>query len=203
MILCRDCKQIYPVTDVVVAVEIIELLSGKLFKAPNLLTYVNSINKSLKRSNQHFYFIEINFIFALFADMSSLRLCGILLRRVNPILLNQTRQIAYNKNLNILPVRIYQQYQQQNRGYKKFGHKPDVVPKVTKLFHLFLGVAFLGITLDWRGIIKAILPKVDADAGTKAQAPEGDVSDPGDEFQPRKKVRKEKIGFRDRKVCCF
>lgn len=133
--------------------------------------------------------------------MSSLRLCGILLRRVNPIVQNPIRQITYNKNLNIIPVRIYQQYQQHQRGYKKFGHKPDVTPKVTRLFHAFLGIAFLGITLDWRGIKKAIFPKVDADAGVKT--PEGDVSDPGDEFQPRKKPRKEKIGFRDRKVCWF
>lgn len=133
--------------------------------------------------------------------MSSLRLCGILLRRVNPIVPNPSRQITYNRNLNILPVKIYQKYQQQHREFKNFGHKPEVTPKITRIFHIFLGVAFLGIVLDWKALKKAIFPKVDADAGAKA--PEGDVSDPGDEFQPRKKARKEKIGFRDRKVCCF
>lgn len=60
-------------------------------------------------------------------------------------------------------------------------------------------------------LLKAFTPKVDADAGqkppgdTKVQNPENDVGkdetgEKGDEEHPKKKHRKENVGFRDRKV---
>ncbi|EAT37944.1 AAEL010116-PA [Aedes aegypti] len=96
------------------------------------------------------------------------------------------------------------------RGYKNFGHKPEKEPMATKLFCAFLGAMILGACIDWKKLGKALgLPKVDADAGMNAemsdskteQLESGEDSDGDDEDeQGKKKPRKEKIGFRDRKI---
>ncbi|XP_029729248.1 calcium uptake protein 1 homolog, mitochondrial isoform X1 [Aedes albopictus] len=96
------------------------------------------------------------------------------------------------------------------RGYKNFGHKPEGEPLATKLFCAFLGAMVVGVCVDWKKLGKALgFPKVDADAGMNAemsdskaeQLESGEDSDGDDEDeQGKKKPRKEKIGFRDRKI---
>lgn len=96
------------------------------------------------------------------------------------------------------------------RGYKNFGHKPEGEPLATKLFYCFLGAMIVGTCIDWKKLAKIVgFPKVDADAGMNAemsdsnaeQLESGEDSDGDDEDeQGKKKPRKEKIGFRDRKV---
>ncbi|XP_065085054.1 calcium uptake protein 1 homolog, mitochondrial isoform X2 [Ochlerotatus camptorhynchus] len=96
------------------------------------------------------------------------------------------------------------------RGYKNFGHQPEREPLATKIFCAFLGAIILGTCIDWKKLGKAIgLPRVDADAGVNVemsnsnaeQIESGDDSDGEDEDdQGKKKPRKEKIGFRDRKI---
>lgn len=36
-----------------------------------------------------------------------------------------------------------------SRGYKNFGHKPQPLPKVTRLYYFFILGLFLYCTVDW------------------------------------------------------
>lgn len=36
------------------------------------------------------------------------------------------------------------------RGYKKFGHKDEPTPRITKYFHAFVGTLFILTLLDWK-----------------------------------------------------
>lgn len=93
------------------------------------------------------------------------------------------------------------------RGYKNFGHKPEKEATITKAFYIFLALVMVGACVDWQKLRHAVgWPKVDADAGIKVEKnePATDVgseedSDEDDDEQ-KKKPRKEKIGFRDRKI---
>uniref|UniRef100_A0A2M4CP86 Putative calcium uptake protein 1 log mitochondrial n=1 Tax=Anopheles darlingi TaxID=43151 RepID=A0A2M4CP86_ANODA len=105
---------------------------------------------------------------------------------------------------------------QQSRGYKNFGHQHEKEPLYTRLFYIFICTMMVGSCLDWKRLASAIgWPKVDADAGVEMGKKddassssselnqEEDDSEGGDgevDAQGRKKSRKEKIGFRDRKV---
>lgn len=93
------------------------------------------------------------------------------------------------------------------RGYNNFGHKPEKEATITKAFYIFLALVMVGACVDWQKLRHAVgWPKVDADAGIKVEKnePATDVgseedSDEDDDEQ-KKKPRKEKIGFRDRKI---
>uniref|UniRef100_A0A182F5F2 Uncharacterized protein n=1 Tax=Anopheles albimanus TaxID=7167 RepID=A0A182F5F2_ANOAL len=105
---------------------------------------------------------------------------------------------------------------QQSRGYKNFGHQHEKEPLYTRLFYIFICTMMVGSCLDWKKLASAIgWPKVDADAGVEMGKKddgssasselnqEEDDSEGGDgevDAQGRKKSRKEKIGFRDRKI---
>uniref|UniRef100_A0A182R029 Uncharacterized protein n=1 Tax=Anopheles farauti TaxID=69004 RepID=A0A182R029_9DIPT len=100
---------------------------------------------------------------------------------------------------------------QRERGYKNFGHQEEKEPWITRLFYIFLCTVMVGACLDWKKLKAAIgWPKVDADAGvemgknsdTQQQLEQEEEEDPDGELdaQGKKKSRKEKIGFRDRKV---
>ncbi|XP_058826411.1 calcium uptake protein 1 homolog, mitochondrial-like isoform X2 [Topomyia yanbarensis] len=94
------------------------------------------------------------------------------------------------------------------RGYKNFGHKPEAEATYTKCFYIFLGSMIVGTCIDWGKLRKALaFPKVDADAGVhvgknvSSELDQDEASDGDDEeAQAKKKARKEKIGFRDRKI---
>ncbi|XP_038111808.1 calcium uptake protein 1 homolog, mitochondrial isoform X5 [Culex quinquefasciatus] len=95
------------------------------------------------------------------------------------------------------------------RGYKNFGHKPEKEATITKAFYIFLAVMMVGACVDWQKLRNAVgWPKVDADAGinveknepTSEVGSEEDSDDDTDEDGQKKKPRKEKIGFRDRKI---
>ncbi|XP_055917629.1 calcium uptake protein 1 homolog, mitochondrial isoform X1 [Eupeodes corollae] len=103
------------------------------------------------------------------------------------------------------------------RGHKKFGHAKEPTPSLTKYFHLVIGSLFIICMVDFRKIKKYLMPKVDADAsqeepqksqqeklGQSANESEGDSGESEDESQindeAAKKSKKEKFGFRDRKI---
>uniref|UniRef100_A0A182KH40 Uncharacterized protein n=1 Tax=Anopheles christyi TaxID=43041 RepID=A0A182KH40_9DIPT len=99
----------------------------------------------------------------------------------------------------------------RHRGYKNFGHQDEKEPLYTKLFYVFLCSVMVGSCLDWKKLGAAIdWPKVDADAGVEMgkqngsqelEQEEDDSDTEGDvDAQGKKKSRKEKIGFRDRKI---
>ncbi|XP_041775736.1 calcium uptake protein 1 homolog, mitochondrial-like isoform X1 [Anopheles merus] len=100
---------------------------------------------------------------------------------------------------------------QRQRGYKNFGHQHEKEPLYTKLFYVFLCSVMVGSCLDWKKLGAAInWPKVDADVGVEMgkqngtqelEQEEEDADAESDvDAQGRKKSRKEKIGFRDRKI---
>ncbi|XP_058452083.1 calcium uptake protein 1 homolog, mitochondrial-like isoform X2 [Malaya genurostris] len=96
---------------------------------------------------------------------------------------------------------------QEQRGYKNFGHKPEGEATFTKIFYIFLGSMIIGSSLDWTKLRKALdWPKVDADAGVhvgknvSGELDQEEDSESDDDAQDKKKARKEKIGFRDRKI---
>ncbi|XP_050077506.1 calcium uptake protein 1 homolog, mitochondrial-like isoform X2 [Anopheles maculipalpis] len=98
----------------------------------------------------------------------------------------------------------------KRRGYKNFGHQDEKEPMYTKLFLVFLSTVMVGSCLDWKKLGAAVgWPKVDADAGvemgkkTSSQELEQEEEEDPDsdvDAQGKKKSRKEKIGFRDRKI---
>ncbi|XP_055539618.1 calcium uptake protein 1 homolog, mitochondrial-like isoform X2 [Wyeomyia smithii] len=94
------------------------------------------------------------------------------------------------------------------RGYKNFGHKPEKEALFTTIFGAVLVTAMFGACLDWKKLGKALdWPKVDADAGvhvgrnnSSELEQDDEDSEDDEEAQAKKKARKEKIGFRDRKI---
>ncbi|CAD6997933.1 unnamed protein product [Ceratitis capitata] len=98
------------------------------------------------------------------------------------------------------------------RGYKKFGHKDEPTPRITKYFHAFVGTLFILTLLDWKKIKRAILPKVDADAPkpkdipdkTKVKNNEDGDTEESDSDEPAicktKRGPQDKMGFRERKI---
>ncbi|CAO1319525.1 unnamed protein product [Diamesa serratosioi] len=154
--------------------------------------------------------------------MSSLRFCGVLAKQV----LIKQQKLGFNAPL-LVPValRLTKDLNssvqlQQHRGYRKFGHEPTPVPDVTRIWHLVMGLMFLTCTLNWKAFLKLkdeYFPSVDADAKIKndkiptekeePKSKEGDVeessedeSESEDSAESKKKLAKEKIGFRDRKI---
>ncbi|XP_058120911.1 calcium uptake protein 1 homolog, mitochondrial-like isoform X1 [Anopheles ziemanni] len=111
---------------------------------------------------------------------------------------------------SILSPQNWQDSNRQRRGYKNFGHQDEKEPLYTKLFYVFLCTMMVGSCLDWKKLGSAIgWPKVDADAGVEmgkkndSAELEQEEEDDGEgdvDAQGKKKSRKEKIGFRDRKI---
>uniref|UniRef100_A0A182PPS4 Uncharacterized protein n=1 Tax=Anopheles epiroticus TaxID=199890 RepID=A0A182PPS4_9DIPT len=123
----------------------------------------------------------------------------------------QGRLAAGTQTLLHTPWNWQDSNQQRQRGYKNFGHKHEKEPLYTKLFYVFLCTVMVGSCLDWKKLGAAInWPKVDADAGVEmgkqnnSQELEQEEDDSDTESdvdaQGKKKSRKEKIGFRDRKI---
>ncbi|XP_040170676.1 calcium uptake protein 1 homolog, mitochondrial-like isoform X2 [Anopheles arabiensis] len=119
---------------------------------------------------------------------------------------------AGEHTLRVVPGTAWQDSnRQRQRGYKNFGHQHEKEPLYTKLFYVFLCSVMVGSCLDWKKLGAAInWPKVDADAGVEMgkqngtqelEQEEEDADAESDvDAQGRKKSRKEKIGFRDRKI---
>ncbi|XP_037024825.1 calcium uptake protein 1 homolog, mitochondrial isoform X2 [Bradysia coprophila] len=123
-----------------------------------------------------------------------------------------TRPTTYKQQFNIIPIQVNQSY----REHKNFGHKPDETPLFTRFFHGFILTSFLVIVFDWKFMYEyardKIFPPIDADAGVHNAEKEGakvsiesnekesDGDDSGNEVDSKKKQKKEKIGFRDRKI---
>ncbi|XP_063700396.1 calcium uptake protein 1 homolog, mitochondrial isoform X2 [Culicoides brevitarsis] len=155
--------------------------------------------------------------------MSTLRFCGALLPRiarsqVNSVAIQQkfalsTLSAAKTKDKKEQNLVKYENFQhQQNRGHKNFGHKPQNV-SVHSTVHLgFLVFAMIAALTDWKMVgawFKEKFPKVDADSGVKSdvahnetntEVAEEEESDVDEEGQTKKKSKKEKVGFRDRKI---
>ncbi|XP_055712215.1 calcium uptake protein 1 homolog, mitochondrial isoform X2 [Phlebotomus papatasi] len=139
--------------------------------------------------------------------MSSLKFTSLLTRRV----------LSNGQNVQLLPAFAptcafrFPNYPaicaQPSREYKNFGHKPEETPKFTKFLYLFVGLGLFATTLNYKGIKNFLFPKVDAaskvDKDTSAAETEesdSEVSESEDGEKSPEKKKKEKIGFRDRKI---
>uniref|UniRef100_A0A034W1V6 Calcium uptake protein 1-like protein, mitochondrial n=1 Tax=Bactrocera dorsalis TaxID=27457 RepID=A0A034W1V6_BACDO len=151
--------------------------------------------------------------------MSLLRQCGATLRRQNGVqqlLLKSLTISGGQRNFNQLllqPAPSATNKVGSVRGYKKFGHKEEPTPRLTRYFHIFVGTLFFITILDWKRIKRAIMPKVDADAPKPKDIPQknkvknnddsaAEEADGKDEPAICKERRgaKEKMGFRERKI---
>ncbi|XP_050318905.1 calcium uptake protein 1 homolog, mitochondrial-like isoform X4 [Bactrocera neohumeralis] len=151
--------------------------------------------------------------------MSLLRHCGASLRRQNGVqqLLVKSLTIGGGqRNFNQLllqPAPSTTNKVDSVRGYKKFGHKEEPTPRLTRYFHVFVGTLFFITILDWKRLKRALMPKVDADAPKPKDIPQknkvknnndsdAEESDGKDEPAICKERRsvKEKMGFRERKI---
>lgn len=118
--------------------------------------------------------------------------------------------LRWSTGSSLLSPQNWQDSNRQRRGYKNFGHQDEKEPLYTKLFYVFLCTMMVGSCLDWKKLGSAIgWPKVDADAGVEmgkkndSAELEQEEEDDGEgdvDAQGKKKSRKEKIGFRDRKI---
>lgn len=118
--------------------------------------------------------------------------------------------LRWSTGSSLLSPPYWQDSNRQRRGYKNFGHQDEKEPLYTKLFYVFLCTMMVGSCLDWKKLGSAIgWPKVDADAGVEmgkkndSAELEQEEEDDGEgdvDAQGKKKSRKEKIGFRDRKI---
>lgn len=87
--------------------------------------------------------------------MSMLLQCGASLTRSSMRTLNYRRTAAV-----LLPIRVGapsnnsgvllpSPWHQSHRGHKDFGHKPIKTPLFTKLWHGFLAVSLLAVSINW------------------------------------------------------
>lgn len=114
---------------------------------------------SVNTSASHLMSLFTLFLVILFSglsdEMSALRFCGILTRQV----INQQRSNVL-KNPVFVPasLRLYEKFEasnqiQQIRTHKNFGHEPVAEAKMSRYWHVFLGIVFLGCTFNWKGLV--------------------------------------------------
>ncbi|XP_019874457.1 calcium uptake protein 1 homolog, mitochondrial isoform X1 [Aethina tumida] len=106
------------------------------------------------------------------------------------------------KTTDVAPLLCASPSQQiQCREYKNFGHKTEKESRFTKVYFTFLLLGLIGTSLDW-GWIRSQLPKVKAEAPPEngSIGGESQLDENVEEEVKKKKHRREKIGFRDRKI---
>ncbi|XP_061388730.1 calcium uptake protein 1 homolog, mitochondrial-like isoform X2 [Musca vetustissima] len=166
--------------------------------------------------------------------MSILRQCGSMAGR----LMQPQRQLVARGSFGLLPAAFNRvtvpalDYvtPMNSRGHKNFGHKKEITPKFTKVYHLIIGTLFVISITDFKKLKRMIMPKVDADAGvepadvekksrkkdkkakdTKTVTESDSDSDSDAESENGKddtieektkstRSAKEKVGFRERKI---
>lgn len=106
-------------------------------------------------------------------------------------------KLSYNRPLLILQ---YQNngYYESKRNYKNFGHKYEKVPTFTKYWYSTLVILFILPWINYKWFASKIFPSVKAHDDSIANGDQ--TEDRVEEHQKPKKHRKEKVGFRDRKI---
>ncbi|KAG8225641.1 hypothetical protein J437_LFUL010326, partial [Ladona fulva] len=92
------------------------------------------------------------------------------------------------------------------RTFKNFGHKPVPEPRLTKIWYSIIGFGLIAVIYNWKGLFRYLFPPVDAASQVPETLHESDLKDEHDhegkevEEGTRRKKKKEKVGFRDRKI---
>ncbi|KAJ8920697.1 hypothetical protein NQ315_004836 [Exocentrus adspersus] len=94
----------------------------------------------------------------------------------------------------------YKQNQDSRRNYKNFGHKSEKEPRVSKLYFSILGVMFLIPCFDYKWFKRLMSVKAESETIKENLDVERETSEGNEDEVKKKKHRREKIGFRDRKI---
>ncbi|XP_046416802.1 calcium uptake protein 1 homolog, mitochondrial isoform X1 [Neodiprion fabricii] len=86
------------------------------------------------------------------------------------------------------------------RWYRNFGHKKDPMPWLKSFWMAFLTFGFIGFAIDWGYFSTPKMPKVDAAEALTENNESTSIEQGGQEDQKKKKHKREKVGFRDRKI---
>lgn len=144
-------------------------------------------------------------------------------RDVMKLLLARPSRVFLNNSLRTISLKLQnensvdkqkqtlvQQYgtdYESKRFFKNFGHKPIPEPRITKIFYSFIGLSLIAVVYNWKGLFRYLFPPVDADsqvpsALSESELKENDSETEGKEVEEggKRKKKKEKVGFRDRKI---
>ncbi|KAK0178349.1 hypothetical protein PV328_002306 [Microctonus aethiopoides] len=92
----------------------------------------------------------------------------------------------------------------QIRSYRNFGHSEKPISKLRTIYIFSLPVGFILVNMDWKRIWKRMFPKVDAAemlTESREEITKKNSMEHTESVEPKKKKnKKQKIGFRDRKV---
>ncbi|CAH1392344.1 unnamed protein product [Nezara viridula] len=92
------------------------------------------------------------------------------------------------------------------RYYQKISHEPPPSKPFTKFLHIFIGAGFLSFFIDWEKVFNDLFPSVDAaevletSHRHKQKSRDQKELDGEEGLKKKEKKKKEKVGFRDRKI---
>ncbi|CAH1963751.1 unnamed protein product [Acanthoscelides obtectus] len=89
---------------------------------------------------------------------------------------------------------------EQKRYYKNFGHKADKAPMVSKIWFTLLTVLFIAPTINYKWIKDCLSVRAESEPVSDSIQMDNKIEDESGEDGVKKKKRKEKVGFRDRKI---
>ncbi|XP_045103650.1 calcium uptake protein 1 homolog, mitochondrial-like isoform X5 [Portunus trituberculatus] len=98
----------------------------------------------------------------------------------------------------------------QNRSYKNFGHKKMSEPRGKKIFYAAIGLAMLGVTVDWPflkrllSVEAASVAETDQEHDLEDEEEKIDIDSSeeseSDDAAVEERKKKKRVGFRDRKI---
>ncbi|CAH1105263.1 unnamed protein product [Psylliodes chrysocephalus] len=88
----------------------------------------------------------------------------------------------------------------QRRYFKDFGHKRQKEATISKLWYSFLFMMFIIPAVDWDWVRKVMSVKAESDIREGIEIQREDLEESTEEESKKKKHRREKVGFRDRKI---
>ncbi|XP_018578202.1 calcium uptake protein 1 homolog, mitochondrial isoform X3 [Anoplophora glabripennis] len=100
---------------------------------------------------------------------------------------------------SVLALKVQSNYDHK-RSYKNFGHKPEKEPLVSKLWYSFLLVMFILPSINYKWVKQLISVKAESETIKEGIDLESEVGESSEDEVKKKKHRREKIGFRDRKI---
>ncbi|CAG9825275.1 unnamed protein product [Phaedon cochleariae] len=88
----------------------------------------------------------------------------------------------------------------QKRFYKNFGHKQEPEARFSKIWYSFLLFFFIIPSINYKWIKQLLSVKAESETLEERMNVDNNMEECSDEETKRKKHRREKIGFRDRKI---
>ncbi|XP_014209902.1 calcium uptake protein 1 homolog, mitochondrial isoform X2 [Copidosoma floridanum] len=121
----------------------------------------------------------------------------------NTAKLAATGSLQFKSNNNQICFYQVPHEQQQRRGFRDFGHKKGPVKKYTQLYASAVTLMFVGCTINWNTVKGFFFPTIEAASKIQKSKDEEEnksVEEMEEEGHKKKKSKKDKVGFRDRKI---